>query len=82
MCFICSFSLDFTKGVLQCIGVKQFQQYLELPNDVRETEEGRKALENALTAMKYVTKKYARRQVRWINNRFLKPCDKQVTIAL
>ncbi|XP_025416630.1 uncharacterized protein LOC112687878 isoform X2 [Sipha flava] len=71
------FRLDFTKGVLQCIGVKQFQQYLELSEDSRRTEKGRKALEDALTAMKYVTKKYARRQMRWINNRFLKSGDKQ-----
>jgi hypothetical protein len=76
---LCSFRLDFTKGVLQCIGVKQFQQYLELSEDSRRTEKGRKALEEALTAMKYVTKKYARRQMRWINNRFLKSGDKQVT---
>jgi len=69
--------LDFTKGVLQCIGLKQFQQYLELPVDSRDTEVGRKCLEDALVAMKYMTKKYARRQMRWINNRFLKPNDKQ-----
>nr|QUH22250.1 tRNA dimethylallyltransferase [Megoura viciae] len=72
-----NFNLDFTKGVLQCIGLKQFQQYLELPVDGRDTEAGRKCLEDALVAMKYMTKKYARRQIRWINNRFLKPNDKQ-----
>ncbi|XP_022162711.1 tRNA dimethylallyltransferase, mitochondrial [Myzus persicae] len=72
-----NFDLDFTKGVLQCIGLKQFQQYLELPVDGRDTEAGRKCLEDALVAMKYMTKKYARRQIRWINNRFLKPSDKQ-----
>ncbi|XP_060837365.1 uncharacterized protein LOC132919642 [Rhopalosiphum padi] len=72
-----NFNLDFTKGVLQCIGLKQFQQYLELPVDNRDTEVGRKCLEDALVAMKYMTKKYARRQIRWINNRFLKPNDKQ-----
>ncbi|KAE9527068.1 hypothetical protein AGLY_013716 [Aphis glycines] len=72
-----NFDLDFTKGVLQCIGLKQFQQYLELPVDDRDTEVGRKCLEDALIAMKYMTKKYARRQIRWINNRFLKPNDKQ-----
>lgn len=71
-------SLDFTKGVLQCIGVKQFQRYLELPDDGRRSDDGRAALHEALTAMKHVTKKYARRQTRWINNRFLKTGDKQV----
>ncbi|XP_015366387.1 PREDICTED: tRNA dimethylallyltransferase, mitochondrial isoform X1 [Diuraphis noxia] len=72
-----NFDLDFTKGVLQCIGLKQFQNYFELPVESRDTEAGRKCLEDALVAMKYMTKKYARRQIRWINNRFLKPNDKQ-----
>ncbi|VVC32895.1 Zinc finger C2H2-type,P-loop containing nucleoside triphosphate hydrolase,Matrin/U1-C-like, C2H2- [Cinara cedri] len=69
--------LDYTKGVLQCIGVKQFQRYLQMPAECRGTDECRAVLADALTAMKDVTKNYAKRQRRWINNRFLKPGDKQ-----
>lgn len=70
--------MDFTKGMLQCIGVKQFQRYLELPEQSRTTDEGFAALAEALTAVKDVTKNYAKRQQRWIKNRFLRPKDKQV----
>ncbi|XP_050433908.1 tRNA dimethylallyltransferase isoform X2 [Adelges cooleyi] len=75
---VSDFNVDFTKGIFQCIGLKQFQQYLELPEENRDTQEGRKALEDAVLAMKLVTKNYARRQTRWINNRFLHASDKQV----
>lgn len=70
--------MDFTKGVLQCIGVKQFQQYLELPKEQRQSNDGLRALDEALATMKCVTKKYARQQTRWIKNRFLTSNDKQV----
>ncbi|XP_050545877.1 tRNA dimethylallyltransferase isoform X2 [Daktulosphaira vitifoliae] len=69
--------LDYTKGVLQCIGPKQFEKYTEIPEDKRHTEESKRILKESVIAMKCVTKKYARRQIKWINNRFLKSNDKQ-----
>ncbi|TGZ75312.1 hypothetical protein CRM22_000424 [Opisthorchis felineus] len=62
------------RGILQSIGFKEFADYLALsPNSGdRDTTRGQKLLAEAIEQVKLATRQYARRQVKWIVNRFLK----------
>jgi tRNA A37 N6-isopentenylltransferase MiaA len=44
----------------------------------RETEEGQKLFRESVLAMKIATRRYARRQVKWVNARFLSKIDRMV----
>ena len=39
-------SYDYTRGVFQAIGFKEFHEYLLLSNDERKSEQGEKAFAN------------------------------------
>ncbi|XP_052872965.1 tRNA dimethylallyltransferase [Anopheles cruzii] len=84
---------DYHKGVLQSIGFKEFAGYLErydadtdrmLLEDGEPTlgsapsEAARLMLADCLNNLKLVTKRYARRQLRWIRNRFLSNTGREV----
>jgi tRNA dimethylallyltransferase len=69
---------DYTKGIFQAIGFKEFHQYLLLHEEDRNSEKGSKFFHAGVDALKIVTKRYARRQLRWINNRFLRETSRQV----
>jgi tRNA A37 N6-isopentenylltransferase MiaA len=73
---------DYTKGIFQAIGFKEFHQYLLLSEEDRNSEEGSKFFHAGVDALKLVTKRYARRQLRWINNRFLRKTSRQVGFCL
>jgi len=70
----CQRELDFTDGILQSIGFKEFDAYLQLCHE--ETTERNEAttkrrevvLEETLTALHRRTLHYARRQNRWLRN--------------
>lgn len=78
-------AVDYEEGILQTIGFKEFIPYLEkfdnshdiLINRFAEAPEttpepdGWKALASCLEELKNVTKRYSKRQVKWIRNRFL-----------
>lgn len=78
-------SVDYEEGVLQTIGFKEFIPYLEnfdkshdtLINRFVEAPEttpepdGWKALTACLNELKLVTRRYSKRQQKWIRNRFL-----------
>lgn len=51
------------RGVLQSIGFKEFEDYLQLSSVERQSEAGQVMLNTALEQMKTATKQYARRQV-------------------
>jgi len=70
--------LDFTRGLLQSIGFKEFRTYLQQPSEDRDTEEGEKLFQQGVAELKLVTKRYAKRQLKWINQRFLRPSRRQV----
>lgn len=72
---------DWEKGQLQAIGVKEFEQYILLPADKRDTDVGHKAFEEGLGRLKIVTRQYAKRQVQWISQRFLKSSRRQLPIV-
>ncbi|KAL5017399.1 hypothetical protein ScPMuIL_006988 [Solemya velum] len=63
---------DYTLGIFQSIGFKEFHKFLILSKEERESEQGRKLFEEGIEDLKRVTRKYARKQVRWIENRFLR----------
>ncbi|KAL8612123.1 hypothetical protein ACOMHN_014002 [Nucella lapillus] len=69
---------DYTLGIFQSIGFKEFHQYLILPLEQRETPEGKALFEKGVEGLKLATRQYARRQLKWIKNRFLKRAGTQV----
>ncbi|CAC5356356.1 miaA [Mytilus coruscus] len=64
--------VDYTHGIFQSIGFKEFHDYLLLPDDEKDTEKGKQLLQKGIEEMKLVTRRYARTQVRWVKNRFLR----------
>ncbi|XP_043498979.1 tRNA dimethylallyltransferase [Polistes fuscatus] len=71
-------SPDYTKGIFQSIGFKEFHDYLILPEEERASKKGEKLLEEGLDCLKLVTRRYAKTQQKWIRNRFLRRVDRQV----
>ncbi|XP_066582832.1 tRNA dimethylallyltransferase isoform X2 [Prorops nasuta] len=69
---------DYTKGIFQSIGFKEFHDYLILSEEEKHTEMGRKLLEKGIEDLKRVTRRYAKRQERWITNRFIRRADREV----
>lgn len=63
--------VDYTKGVFQSIGFKEFHKYLMLNSEGRASEVGRQIFATAVEDLKRVTRKYAKKQRRWIVNRLL-----------
>lgn len=77
--------LDYTKGILQTIGFKEFLPYLEkfdetedntivnYLNDPSEAEapQSMQTLNDCLDQLKLVTKRYSKKQLKWVKNRFL-----------
>nr|CUU98607.1 hypothetical transcript [Hymenolepis microstoma] len=60
------------RGVLQSIGFKEFDEYLQLSPAERDSKQGQAMLVEAIERMKTATKRYSKRQVGWINNRFIR----------
>jgi tRNA dimethylallyltransferase len=78
--------IDYTRGVMQSIGFKEFDTYLSLlehrqptgNEEEKQKEQSAKELEKAkdqgLESMKAGTRRYARRQVTWIRNKLGPKC--------
>uniref|UniRef100_A0A182W5V5 C2H2-type domain-containing protein n=1 Tax=Anopheles minimus TaxID=112268 RepID=A0A182W5V5_9DIPT len=85
---------EYHRGILQSIGFKEFVKYLDRygPETDRELLEyltasqevhapkptGLSQLEDCLEYLKLVTRRYARRQLQWIRNRFLSETGREV----
>lgn len=77
--------MDFEEGILQTIGFKEFIPYLEAFGETQDElinrfveapestpePEGYKSLMNCLEELKLVTRRYSKKQLKWIRNRFL-----------
>ncbi|CAH1774208.1 unnamed protein product [Owenia fusiformis] len=63
---------DYTHGIFQSIGFKEFHQYLILSEDEKNSERGRLLFKEGKEQLQLVTRRYARKQKKWITNRFLK----------
>lgn len=62
---------NYDKGIFQTIGFKEFHNYLILDRATKESSEGKLVLKKSIDAMKFSTRKYAKRQLKWIRRRFL-----------
>ncbi|XP_024119515.1 tRNA dimethylallyltransferase [Oryzias melastigma] len=64
-------SQDYQHGIFQSIGFKEFHEFLTAPEG--STPQEKEALrERGIEALKVATKRYARKQNKWVRNRFLK----------
>ncbi|CAL1547642.1 unnamed protein product [Lymnaea stagnalis] len=61
---------DYSHGVLQMIGFKEFHDYLQLSPGQRDSELGKKQFDKGVFELKVATRRYARNQIKWIKNRF------------
>ncbi|XP_072227044.1 tRNA dimethylallyltransferase isoform X2 [Leuresthes tenuis] len=62
---------DYQHGIFQSIGFKEFHDYLTAPES--STPQEKDALrDKGIEALKIATKRYARKQNKWVRNRFLK----------
>ncbi|CAG0901549.1 unnamed protein product [Cyprideis torosa] len=64
---------DYTHGIFQTIGFKEFHEYLMLDEHRKKTKKGKDLLVKSIKTMKFNTRKYARHQLKWIRSRFLRP---------
>lgn len=62
---------QYDKGIFQTIGFKEFHEYFMLDPEVKESETGNKILKRSIEDMKITTRRYARRQLKWVRRRFL-----------
>ncbi|KGL85297.1 hypothetical protein N309_04742, partial [Tinamus guttatus] len=62
---------DYQHGIFQSIGFKEFHEYLVSEGNC-SPETSALLLRKGIQALKQVTKRYARRQNKWVRNRFLK----------
>ncbi|XP_016060708.1 PREDICTED: tRNA dimethylallyltransferase, mitochondrial isoform X5 [Miniopterus natalensis] len=63
-------SQDYQHGIFQSIGFKEFHEYL-ITEGKCTPETSNQLLKKGIEALKQVTKRYARKQNRWVKNRFL-----------
>ncbi|KFO32516.1 tRNA dimethylallyltransferase, mitochondrial [Fukomys damarensis] len=63
-------SQDYQHGIFQSIGFKEFHEYL-ITEGKCTPETSNQLLKKGIQALKQVTKRYARKQNRWVKNRFL-----------
>ncbi|UJR27967.1 hypothetical protein I4U23_009225 [Adineta vaga] len=64
-------SYDYTRGIFQAIGFKEFHDYLLLSEDERKSEHGKKVFANAIERLKVSTRQYSRYQEKWLRMRLL-----------
>ncbi|XP_066125636.1 tRNA dimethylallyltransferase isoform X1 [Saccopteryx bilineata] len=63
-------SQDYQHGIFQSIGFKEFHEFL-ITEGKCTPETSNQLLKKGIEALKQVTKRYARKQNRWVKNRFL-----------
>ncbi|XP_027031818.1 tRNA dimethylallyltransferase isoform X1 [Tachysurus fulvidraco] len=64
-------SQDYQHGIFQSIGFKEFHDYLTAREDLSQ-EDHEKLKIKGIEALKQATRRYARKQNKWVRNRFLK----------
>ncbi|XP_076167935.1 tRNA dimethylallyltransferase isoform X2 [Ptiloglossa arizonensis] len=69
-------STDYTKGIFQTIGFKEFHAYLVLPEEEKREKKGQELLQRGIEDLKLVTKRYAKKQQKWIMNRLIRRTDR------
>ncbi|XP_044027277.1 tRNA dimethylallyltransferase isoform X2 [Siniperca chuatsi] len=64
-------SQDYQHGIFQSIGFKEFHDYLIAPESSTQQEKDT-LRDKGIEALKIATRRYARKQNKWVRNRFLK----------
>ncbi|XP_059205947.1 tRNA dimethylallyltransferase [Centropristis striata] len=64
-------SQDYQHGIFQSIGFKEFHDYLTAPEGSSQQEKDT-LRDKGVEALKIATRRYARKQNKWVRNRFLK----------
>ncbi|KAM7372931.1 hypothetical protein PAMP_007821 [Pampus punctatissimus] len=64
-------SQDYQHGIFQSIGFKEFHDYLTAPESSTQQEKDM-LRDKGIEALKTATRRYARKQNKWVRNRFLK----------
>ncbi|KAG8927866.1 hypothetical protein FRC02_007647 [Tulasnella sp. 418] len=67
--------IDYTHGILQTIGFKEFDKYLS------SSDKQSQLFDEAVEQMKLATRKYAKRQVRWIKQQLLPVIQNQTGVT-
>lgn len=62
---------DYTRGIFQAIGYKEFDAYLEYVGQHGQDEESHRLFDAAIAAMQVGTRRYAKRQTSWIKNQLI-----------
>ncbi|XP_028819697.1 tRNA dimethylallyltransferase isoform X2 [Denticeps clupeoides] len=62
---------NYQHGIFQSIGFKEFHEYLTAAGDTSQ-EQRDKLKDKGIEALKMATRRYARKQNKWVRNRFLK----------
>lgn len=62
---------DYERGIFQTIGFKEFHDYLVLDATLKKTEEGEQVFKRSVEEMKLSTRRYAKKQLKWIRRRFM-----------
>lgn len=70
-------SVDYTKGIWQSIGFKEFQPYLKALRDGVDSAELEKVKRDCLEVMKGATRRYAKYQVKWITKKMMPLLEEQ-----
>uniref|UniRef100_A0A1A8KCA1 tRNA dimethylallyltransferase n=1 Tax=Nothobranchius kuhntae TaxID=321403 RepID=A0A1A8KCA1_NOTKU len=63
-------SQDYQHGIFQSIGFKEFHDFLTAPESSSQQEKDQ-LRDKGIEALKIATKRYARKQNKWVRNRFL-----------
>ncbi|CAG0916263.1 unnamed protein product [Notodromas monacha] len=69
--------LDYTRGIYQSIGLRNFHEFLMIPKENRGSNNSQLLYARAVEDLKISTKRYARKQKKWILNRFLRNPERQ-----
>ncbi|RXN12523.1 tRNA mitochondrial-like isoform X1 [Labeo rohita] len=64
-------SQDYQHGIFQSIGFKEFHEYLTASEDISQEERDKLKIKG-IESLKQATRRYARKQNKWVRNRFLK----------
>ncbi|KAL2080751.1 hypothetical protein ACEWY4_024544 [Coilia grayii] len=62
---------DYQHGIFQSIGFKEFHEFLTADKETSQ-EDLRRLKQKGIEALKIATRRYARKQNKWVQNRFLK----------
>ncbi|CAG8495141.1 8288_t:CDS:10, partial [Funneliformis caledonium] len=68
---------DFTRGIWQAIGYKEFDPYLTAVEESNDASYLDALKTQGIESMKAATHRYARTQIRWIRNKLLYKCQQE-----